>query len=138
MSYSTWFKIPKAIRFLTIGCTNTIISYCFYSFFCIILGNSAYQAALILSWSISSTISFTTQKYLVFQANGNKYKEYFKCCISWGISYIINAILLELAVKVISLNVFIAQIFANLVAAVTTYILFKKFVFKTTTCENNL
>ncbi len=42
----------------------------------------------------------------------------------------INAGLLEMFVKKLHLNVYVAQIIATLIAAVFTYILFKKFAFK--------
>ena len=94
------------------------------------MGDSAYQIALALAWAISSVVSYTTQKFLVFQANGNWVKEYLKCCTTWFFSYLINAGLLEFIVKILHLNVFVAQIVATLAAAVFTYIFIKKFAFR--------
>ena len=125
-----WFKLSDKIRFLIIGCFNAGVSYLIYSAFCLILGDSAYQVALALAWAISSVVSYSTQKFLVFQANGNWIKEYLKCCTTWFFSYLINAGLLEFIVKILHLNVFIAQIIATITAAVFTYIFFKKFAFK--------
>ena len=125
-----WFKLSDKIRFLIIGCFNAGVSYLIYSAFCLILGDSAYQVALALAWAISSVVSYSTQKFLVFQANGNWIKEYLKCCTTWLFSYLINAGLLEFIVKILHLNVFVAQIIATITAAVFTYIFFKKFAFK--------
>ena len=125
-----WFKLSDKIRFLIIGCFNAGVSYLIYSAFCLILGDSAYQVALALAWAISSVVSYSTQKFLVFQANGNWIKEYLKCCTTWFFSYLINAGLLEFIVKILHLNVFVAQIIATITAAVFTYIFFKKFAFK--------
>ena len=94
------------------------------------MGESSYQIALALAWAISSVVSFTTQKFLVFEAKGNWVKEYLKCCTTWVFSYLINAGLLEFIVKGLHLNVFIAQIVATFVAAIFTYVLFKKFAFR--------
>ncbi len=126
-----WFKFPEEIRFFIIGGFNTGISYLLYMLFCLILGAKSYQTALIIAWFLSSIISFDAQKYLVFQSDGNTIKEYLKCCTTWCISYFINALLLEFAVKKLGVNIFISQVFANLSAAIFTYILFKKFAFKT-------
>lgn len=71
-----------------------------------------------------------TQKFLVFEGKGNWVKEYLKCCTTWFCSYLINAGLLEFIVKVLHLNVFVAQIVATIAAAVFTYIFFKKFAFR--------
>ena len=126
-----WFNLSDKIRFLLIGGFNAGVSYIIYSIFCIFLGASAYQIALAIAWILSSVISFTTQKYLVFQGNGNWLEEYLKCCSTWFFSYLINAGLLELLVKFVHLNVFIAQIIATFAAAIFTYIVFKKFAFNT-------
>ncbi len=125
-----WFKLPDKIRFLFIGCVNALISFCFYSIFCIIFGKSNYQLSLILSWMISSIISFTLQKYLVFQSGGNWFREYSKCCITWIFSYILNALFLEICVKYLTLNVFISQIISTFMVAIFTYVLFKNFAFR--------
>ena len=125
-----WFNISDKIRFLLVGGFNAGVSYLIYSSFCIILGEAAYQTALAIAWIISSVVSFTTQKFLVFRGNGNWMKEYAKCCTTWVFSYMINAGLLEAFVKVLHINVYVAQILATLSAAVFTYVVFKKFAFK--------
>ena len=125
-----WFNLSDKIRFLFVGGFNAGVSYLIYSAFCLILGSGAYQIALAIAWIISSVVSFTTQKFRVFRGKGNWLKEYLKCCTTWFFSYLINAGLLEIIVKILHLNVFVAQIIATLAAAVFTYILFKKFAFR--------
>ena len=128
--FNYWFNISDKIRFLLVGGFNAGVSYLIYSSFCIILGEAAYQTALAIAWIISSVVSFTTQKFLVFRGNGNWMKEYAKCCTTWVFSYMINAGLLEAFVKVLHINVYVAQILATLSAAVFTYVVFKKFAFR--------
>lgn len=125
-----WFKLSDKIRFLFVGGFNAGVSYLIYSAFCILLGDSAYQIALALAWAISSIVSYTTQKFLVFEGKGNWVKEYLKCCTTWFFSYLINAGLLEFIVKILHLNVFVAQIIATVVSAIFTYVFFKKFAFR--------
>ena len=125
-----WFNLSDKIRFLMIGSLNAGISYLIYSIICIVLGSGAYQTALAFAWALSSVISFTTQKFLVFQSNGKWLNEYLKCCTTWIFSYLINAGILELLVKILHINVFVAQIVATLIAAIFTYVIFKKFAFK--------
>lgn len=125
-----WFSLSDKIRFLLIGAFNAGISYLIYSTLVFFLGAEAYQTALALAWVISSITSFTTQRLFVFNVKGNIFKQYCKCCTTWVCSYMINAGLLEMFVKKLHLNVYLAQIIATLIAAVFTYILFKKFAFK--------
>lgn len=130
MVKSFWFKLSDKIRFLIVGGANAGISYLLYSCFVFFLGDEKYQAALALAWVISSFISFTTQKYLVFNVEGNIFKQYLKCCTTWVFSYIINALLLEIFVQKLSFNVYLAQLLATFIAAIFTYVLFKKFAFR--------
>ena len=125
-----WFRIPDQIRFLLVGGFNTSVSYVIFALICLIVGEQYYQASLACSWIISSVISFTTQRYLVFNVEGNLFKQYCKCCTTWVFSYLINATLLEILVQKVSLNVYFAQIIATLSCAVFTYILFKTFAFR--------
>lgn len=126
----SWFNISDKIRFFIIGTCNAGISYVIYFILIFLLGKSFYQFALAGAWIISSVVSFTTQKYLVFNIEGNLFKQYCKCCTTWFFSYLINAFLLELFVKRFDLNVYLAQILATLACAVFTYILLKTFAFR--------
>ena len=130
-----WFNLSDKIRFLIIGGLNAGISYLIYLAVCLILGENFYQIALALAWAISSVISFTTQKFFVFNVEGNVIKQYLKCCTTWFFSYLINAFFLEMFVKQLKFNVYLAQIIATLLAAIFTYILFKKFAFKAKKAE---
>ena len=125
-----WFKISDKIRFLIIGAFNAGVSFLIFSALCLILGENFYHISLAFSWIISSIISFTTQRILVFNVKGNLFKQYFKCCTTWIISYTINALLLELFVRKLSLNVYVSQILATLACAISTYTLFKTFAFR--------
>ena len=122
----TWFKLSDKIRFVFVGGLNAL-----YVSFLYIIGSGAYQISLTLAWAFSSIFSYTSQKFLVFQTkNKNILKEYFKCCITWFFSYLVNAVLLEILVSKIHINAYFAQIFATIIAAIFTYIMFKIFAFK--------
>ena len=125
-----WFNLSDKIRFLLIGGFNAGVSYLIYLISCLILGEHYYQVSLALAWIISSVVSFTTQKFLVFNVNGDLIKQYLKCCTTWVFSYLINAFFLELLVKHLNVNVYLGQIIATLIAAIFTYILFKKYAFR--------
>ena len=131
-----WFNLSDKMLFLLVGGCNATVSYCIFSVICLIIGESLYQIALATSWIISSVISFTTQKCLVFNVNGNPIKQYFKCCTTWVFSYMINAGLLEIFVKKLALNVYFAQILATLCCAVFTYTMFTTFAFQKTQKED--
>lgn len=125
-----WFKLPDKFRFLLVGGYNSAFSYIIFALALHIIGQEHYQICVALQWIISSVFSFINQKIFVFCTKGNWFQEYFKCCATWVISYICNAILLELLVRVFIKNVYISQLISILFAAVVTYVLFKHFAFK--------
>lgn len=125
-----WFNLSDKIRFLIVGGFNASVSYLIYSSLCLIIGQQFYQLALAIAWAISSIVSFSTQKFLVFQGKGFWLKEYCKCCTTWFFSYLLNACLLEIFVKILNFNVYLSQILATLCCATFNYLLFKRFAFK--------
>lgn len=134
----SWFSLSDKIRFLLVGAFNATISFIIFSLICYIIGEEYYQISLISSWIISSIVSFTTQKYLVFNIEGNIIKQYCKCCTTWAFSYLINATILEIFVQKLNMNVYYAQIMATLFCAIFTYILFKTFAFRRSKWHQNL
>lgn len=129
--YNYWCKIPDKIRFVIIGGINAAISYIVFAIAVYFLGENNYQICVALQWILSSFLSFFNQKVFVFCTKGNWIKEYLRCCTTWLVSYIFNVIILEVLVKYINLNVYIAQIIAIIAVSAITYVLFKYFAFKT-------
>ena len=128
--YKKWFKIPDKIRFLFIGGLNAVISYFVFVLAVFVIGNKYYQICAALQWGISSVFSFVNQKVFVFGTKGNWIMEYLKCCATWLISYIMNALILEVLVKYCRMNVYLAQILSIFSVSVLTYVLFKYFAFR--------
>lgn len=128
--YNKWCTIPDKIRFLLVGGWNAAFSYVIFSIALYIIGQQNYQICVAIQWIISSVFSFVNQKVFVFCTKGHWFKEYFKCCTTWVVSYICNAIILEVIVRFITKNVYVGQLFSILMASVVTYILFKYFAFK--------
>lgn len=125
-----WLKIPDFVRFLIIGCLNAGISYIIYAIAVFILGETHYQLCVALQWILSSFISYLNQKFFVFCTRGKYIEEYLKCCTTWAISYLLNVIILEIFVRFIIQNVYIAQFISLFLVSISTYVLFKFFAFK--------
>ena len=125
-----WFKLPDFVRFIIVGCTNAAISYLIFAIAVLLLGQGHYQLCVALQWILSSFISYLNQKFFVFCTKGNYIKEYLKCCSTWVVSYLLNVIILEIFVRFITKNVYIAQFVALAVVSAATYLLFKLFAFR--------
>lgn len=125
-----WFGLGEKIRFLLVGGANTLFSFLMYVGVLCLLGKDKYQISLIISWSISTIFSFSTQKKLVWRTKSNWIKEYFKCLQSWFCGYILNAFVLEISVEFLNLHVFCGQFFSIAITTVVSYLLMKFYVFK--------
>lgn len=134
--YNKWCLIPDKIRFLLVGGYNAAFSYIIFAIAIHFIGHEYYQLCVALQWIISSVFSFTTQKIFVFCTKGNWWKEYFKCCTTWVVSYCCNALILEAIVRYITKNVYIGQFVSIFLASIITYVLFKYFAFKQSTVES--
>ncbi len=125
-----WFKLPNIVRFLIVGSINAFVSYIIYAIAVFLIGDSYYQLCVFIQWTISSVISYLNQKFFVFCTRGNYIKEYLKCCTTWAISYLLNVIILEIFVRFLIKNVYIAQFISLFIVSISTYILFKCFAFR--------
>lgn len=91
-----WFSLPQAVRFIITGGYNTAVGYILFIAALYVCGKSqtGVQAALLISYILSSFNSYLAQKFLVFRTRGNYVKEYFKALSVWAAGYVINAVLL--------------------------------------------
>lgn len=131
--WNFWFALPDKIRFLLVGGFNATVSYLMYVGFILLLGEEKYWLSMTLAWIFSSFVSFATQKIFVFCTKGNLkdwVKEYIKCVGVWIVAYAINAIMLEIFVQFVQINVYLAQFLAIVCTTVSSYVLFKYFAFK--------
>jgi len=128
--YNNICSVSDKIRFVIVGCINAAISYFIFAIALFVLGNEHYQLCVILQWTISSIFSYLNQKFFVFCTKGNYIREYLKCCSTWAVSYFLNVIILEILVKYIMKNIYLAQFISLFIVSVVTYVLFKYFAFK--------
>ncbi len=128
--FSFWIRFPEKLRFLLVGGYNTVISYLLYALF-LWIGDERYpQLSLFLSFILSSLNSYWTQKIFVFVTSGNYIREYIRCLLSWGISYLLNVFLLYILVHIVLLNPYLAQFIAQILVVVNSYLMLKHFAFK--------
>ena len=128
--FNFWMKFPEKIRFLLVGGANFVTSYVIFLLFLWMLGDSAKQIALVLSFIFSSPISFWTQRVFVFSSDDYLKERYVKCLIAWTFGYFLNAVLLEFFVDGLGIIPEISQFIASVIVAISNYIFLKHFAFK--------
>ena len=128
--FEFWMKFPEKLRYLLVGGYNTVISYLVFVLLLWMMNGAHEQIALLLSFAISSINSYWTQKIYVFGTKGNVKKEYVKCLVSWGASYILNVILLAIFVDLMEMTPYLAQFIALILVTINSYLMLKRFAFK--------
>jgi len=117
----------KKIRFLLVGSYNTLICYIFgllyFKFFKI-------DFIKITIFNLITTIhSFLTHKFLSFRKKNYCYKEVFRAIITYGLMYVLSAILILSLI-----NIGFSQLFSYhinlLISLVLFYLLHSYFTFK--------
>ncbi len=125
-----WFNMPQQIRFVFAGGYNTVIGYLLFAAALFVLGQEHYQAALFISYILSSFNSYLSQKFLVFQTKGNYVKEYIKASTVWFLGYLFNAFILFLLTGKLQIYPYAAQAIGLICTTVLTYIMLKYYSFK--------
>ena len=126
--FSIWMRFPEKVRYVLVGGYNTFFSYVLYVFL-LWIGFKSPQFALLLSFILSSIHNFWTQKIYVFHTHGNAWREYIRCLMTWGISYILNVLLLA-GFLMLDLNPYVAQFLALVIITINSYLLLKYIAFR--------
>ena len=132
-------KYREIIMYLIFGVLTTLVSLLSYSLFVSLLPLSI-TAASALSWVISVTFAFVTNKLFVFLSRSREKKTVLKELVSFflarGISGAVEIFLPELLFKVgLSFSLFgvkglVSKIIVNVIVIILNYIFSKLWVFK--------
>lgn len=129
----------EKFRFLIVGASNTfwgVISYPIYFWILNPFGVN-YLVILVITYVINGTISFTTQKYLVFKTKGNHLKEFWKYALLQGSTLGINLVILPISVQFFHFNPVIAQTIFIVLVVISSYFFHKYVTFKHKHQPNN-
>lgn len=125
----------EVINYLIFGVLTTLVSVVSYKLFTLIGIN--YLISNLLSWIISVTFAYFTNRKYVFESKSNNYlKELILFFSSRITSLLIEMALMFILVDLIKVDDFIAKILCQVVVIVINYILSKLVVFKKTISDS--
>lgn len=123
-------KYQEIINYLIFGVLTTLVSILSYALFTRFL-NLNYIYSNIISWIISVTFAFITNKIYVFKSKeDNVFKEVIKFYISRLTSLLIELLIMYLMVDLLKINDMISKIIVQFIVIILNYIFSKIFVFK--------
>ena len=132
-------KYGEIIRYLIIGVLTTVISLITYYglTYTILNPDKAFelQLANIISWIISVTFAYFTNKQFVFQKKDKyNFKEMLSFYLSRISTLLIDMLLMYIFVSVLKFNDKIVKILVQIIVIILNYIFSKFFVFKKSRC----
>lgn len=130
-----YLKHKEIINYIFFGILTTIISLITYYVLILTILNPhnpiQLQISNIISWIISVTFAYITNKKYVFNSTSKKIKKEIITFYSSRLStLLIDMILMFIFVTTLHLNDKIIKIFTNITVIILNYILSKIFVFK--------
>jgi putative flippase GtrA len=128
-------KYSEIIRYIIIGVLTTIVSLSSYYLLIITVLNPdnalELQIANIISWILSVTFAYITNRHFVFKSKSKDIKkEALKFATSRITTLLIDMAFMFLTVTVLKFNAKIAKLIVQVIVLVLNYILSKLFVFK--------
>lgn len=124
------FVRNQKVRFLAVGGVNTLVGFGLYTGFYFLLGANLYIAAFLISYVIALFSSFVLYRLLVFKEKGYLVLDFLRySLVSVTSTFLVNIIMLPLAVEVFSLNPLLAQAVIVVFIVVFNYFAHRYFSF---------
>jgi putative flippase GtrA len=116
------------IRFLIVGCLNTLVGYLTYAL--LIYININYLIANTISTIIGITHSYIWNRLFTFKSNNSIKKEIFKFISVYFISYILGLLNLYILVNILGTNEYIAGIINIFITTIISWFGHRYFSFR--------
>lgn len=116
------------IRFLIVGCLNTIVGYSIYAI--LIYLNINYLIANTISTIIGIIHSYIWNRLFTFKSNNNIKKEIFKFIFVYSISYVLGLLNLYILVNILGTNKYIAGIINIFITTIISWFGHRYFSFR--------
>ncbi len=123
-------KDRTVFRYTLIGVINTVFGFSFFPFFYWLFHDTLEINILVtLSHLCCVALAFVLHKYFTFQSGNSIRLEGGKFIISQSITWTINIILLNAALKWLGWDPFVLQMLISVLITVGNYFVYKHFVF---------
>ncbi|MBR6133648.1 MAG: GtrA family protein [Bacilli bacterium] len=116
------------IRFLIVGCLNTIVGYSIYAI--LIYLNINYLIANTISTIIGIIHSYIWNRLFTFKSNNNIKKEILKFISVYFISYVLGLLNLYILVNILNTNKYIAGIINIFITTIISWFGHRYFSFR--------
>ena len=124
-------SLVEKLRFLVVGGFNTAMGFGIFSLLQFVAGDVLSEVGVLLvSHMIASTVAFILHRRVTFKVEGNLLKDYLRFQTVFIVPIGINLVVLPFLVRVMGVNVYLAQAVISVVTVTVSYFGHKYFSFR--------
>lgn len=121
----------ERIRYLLVGVWNTLFGFLLFVGLVVSFGDRVhYTLLLVVSHVICVLAAFAAYRWLVFKVRGGIWLDLLRFWSVYAAAMAVNLVALPLLVRVVGLDVIVAQAGLVVATVVTTYVLNRRFSFR--------
>lgn len=124
-------SLVEKLRFLVVGGFNTAMGFGIFSLLQFVAGDVLSEVGVLLvSHMIASTVAFILHRRVTFKVEGHLLKDYLRFQTVFIVPIGINLVVLPFLVRVMGVNVYLAQAVISVVTVTVSYFGHKYFSFR--------
>ncbi len=126
-----WNKMEQFIKFILVGCSNTLVLLLVYYIVIVLIGEKYYIIGQSIGYVLGVFNSYFWNSKYVFVYQENKYKSTFvKMCLCYVSTYFLQTGILFVFIELLKWSELIAPILTIIITTPINFILNKMFAFK--------
>jgi putative flippase GtrA len=126
-----YFRRREQVLYLVVGGWNTVFGYGVWALLQYLLGDHLhYLVIVLLAWPIAVLNAYFCYRHIVFRSRGPVLRELPRFSFVYLLALIVNVALLPIALRVLPLNIYLAQAFLTVVVVVCGYLGHKYYSFR--------
>jgi putative flippase GtrA len=126
-----YFRRREQVLYLVVGGWNTVFGYGVWALLQYLLGDHLhYLVIVLLAWPIAVLNAYLCYRHIVFRSRGPVLRELPRFSFVYLLALIVNVALLPVALRVLPLNIYLAQALLTVLVVVCGYLGHKYYSFR--------
>jgi putative flippase GtrA len=126
-----YFRRREQVLYLVVGGWNTVFGYGVWALLQYLLGDHLhYLVIVLLAWPIAVLNAYLCYRHIVFRSRGPVLRELPRFSFVYLLALIVNVALLPVALRVLPLNIYLAQALLTVFVVVCGYLGHKYYSFR--------
>jgi putative flippase GtrA len=125
-----YFRRREQLLYIVVGAWNTVFGYGVWALMQYLLGDYLhYLVIVVLAWPIAVLNAYLGYRYVVFRSRGSVLRELPRFSLVYVVALVANLVLLPIALRVLPINIYLAQAVLTTLVIVGGYVGHKYYSF---------